>query len=149
MARPTIELIIALRSTAARLAEGADYKWSHFGQCNCGHLAQTVTHFTAKELQDAAFARAGDWKEQALEYCPTSGYPVDYVLTRLFELGLAPEDMGHLERLTDDRILRRLGVQSLVYTRRDHVVAYMQAWADWLSERLAPEEVPSLPLAAE
>ncbi len=73
MARPTTELIAALRSTAKRLADGANYKWSHFGQCNCGHLAQTVTHFTAKELQEAAFARAGDWKEQEPRYCPNNG----------------------------------------------------------------------------
>ncbi|MFT3924716.1 MAG: hypothetical protein QM778_19405 [Myxococcales bacterium] len=155
MASPTVELVAALRTTAQRLMQGANYKWSHFGQCNCGHLAQTVTQLSAKELQDAAFARAGDWGEQALEYCPTSGYPVDYVLSRLFELGLEPEDMKHLERLTDDRILRRLGVASLLHTRRDHVVSYMLAWAAWLEERLAPEDAqqsalaPELALAAE
>jgi hypothetical protein len=147
MARPNRELIVALRTTARRLSEGANYKWSHFGQCNCGHLAQTVTQLTARELQEAAFARAGDWKEQALEYCPTSGYPVDYVLSRLFELGLMPEDVGHLERLTDDHILRRMGVDALRYTRRDDVVAYMHAWASWLEEQLANREPEATPFA--
>jgi hypothetical protein len=161
MARANRELITALRRTAQRLRAGADYKWSHFGQCNCGHLAQTVTLLSARELQAAAFKRAGDWGEQAFEYCPTSGYPVDYVLSRLFELGLAPEDMGHLERLSDDRVLERLGVHELQHTRRDHVVAYLEAWAEQLAEALPPPSVeaqvsaseqgnePELPLAAE
>jgi hypothetical protein len=137
MAHANLELIVALRRTAQRLRAGADYKWSHFGQCNCGHLAQTVTQLSARELQQAAFARSGDWGEQAFEYCPTSGYPVDYVLSRLFELGLAPEDMGQLERLSNDRVLKRLGVRELQHTRRDHVVAYMEAWAEHLAEALA------------
>jgi hypothetical protein len=136
MARPTLELISALRATAARLEAGAPYKWSHFGQCNCGNLAQTITHLSPAELQSAAFARAGDWGEQAREFCPTSGYPLDYVFQRLFEIGMEPEDVQHLERLSDDRVLRRADAGRLSHTRREDVVQYMRAWADLLEDRL-------------
>jgi hypothetical protein len=150
MARPTLELVSALRTTAARLSNGATYKWSHFGQCNCGNLAQTITQLSPKQVYEAAFERSGDWGEQALEFCSTSGYPIDYVLARLFELGLEQADVRHLERLSDDRVLRRLGVPFLAHNQRDNVVSYMRAWADLLEECLPAEAPgPAWPLAAE
>ena len=150
MARPTLELVTALRTTAARLAAGSQYKWSDFAQCNCGNLVQSVTPLSPREIYEAAFQRRGDWGEQAREFCPSSGYPIDFVLARLFELGLTPEDVGHLERLSDDRVLRAveargsareqdLGVRALRYTRREDVVLYMNAWADLLEQQLLVE----------
>jgi hypothetical protein len=148
MARPTLELVHALRTTAARLEAGARYKWSDFASCNCGHLVQSVTTLSPREIYEAAFQRGGDWGEQAREFCPASGYPVDFVLARLFELGLTPDDVRHLERLSDDQVLRELGVTELRYTRREDVVAYMRAWAQLL-ERKVPRESEELALAAE
>jgi hypothetical protein len=136
MARPTVELVTALRDTAARLSRGATYKWSHFGQCNCGNLAQTVTRLSPEQVYRAAFARSGDWGEQAREFCPASGYPIDYVFQQLFALGLDAEDIQHLERLSDARVLRRLGGRTLAHNRREDVVAYMEAWSDLLDESL-------------
>jgi hypothetical protein len=147
MARPTLELVRALRTTAARLDSGASYKWSHFGQCNCGNLAQTVTQLSPQEVYRAAFVRSGDWGEQAREFCKTSGYPIDFVLERMFALGMEPEDVHHLERLTDGRVLARLGVQTLAHNRREDVVRYMHAWADLLEE--ACPAARSWSLAAE
>lgn len=139
MARPTLELVRALRVTAARLSShesGGSYTWSHFGQCNCGNLAQTVTQLSPEEVYRAAFERAGDWGEQAREFCATSGYPIDFVLQRLFELGVEQDDIRHLERLSDDRVLKRLEVPWLAHNQRDNVVLYMNAWADQLEEAL-------------
>ncbi|MFO0555635.1 MAG: hypothetical protein U0271_45070 [Polyangiaceae bacterium] len=68
MAKPTRRLVAALRSTALRLrSPSVEYRWSHFGHCNCGHLAQTVTGKTAREIYQAAFSRGGDWGQQAAE----------------------------------------------------------------------------------
>ena len=151
MARPTFELVQALRTTAARLESGAHYKWSHFGQCNCGNLAQTVTKLSPEQVYRAAFVRAGDWGQQARDFCPTSGYPIDYLLEQLFALGMEPEDVRHLERLSDDRVLKRLGVTWLAHNQRDDVVRYMRAWADLLDEAMAPTWAvdASMALAAE
>ena len=136
MARPTLELVNALRTTAARMEAGSQYKWSDFASCNCGNLVQSVTTLSPREIYEAAFRRGGDWGEQARAFCPSSGYPIDYVLERLFELGLAPDDVRHLERLSDVRVLRALGVSELRYTRREDVVAYMRAWAGLLEAEL-------------
>ena len=151
MARPTLELVTALRVTAARLADGAQYQWSDFSKCNCGHLVQSVTSFTPRQIYEAAFLRSGDWGEQAREFCPASGYPIDYVLARLFELGLHASDVAQLERLTDAAVLRELGVVELRYTQREDVVRYMRAWADLLERQLEAEPIAAAgwPEAAE
>jgi len=150
MARPTVELVRALRDTAARLDSGAVYKWSHFAQCNCGNLAQTVTDLSPEEVYRAAFERGGDWGEQAREFCPTSGYPIDFVLARLFALGLEQGDVRHLERLSDDRVLKQLGVPWLAHNQRDNVVRYMRAWADLLERQLPLDaDATAWPMAAE
>ena len=131
-------LIEALRQTATRLESGADYRWTHMGSCNCGHLAQTVTQLSPQEIHRRALARAGDWTDQAREYCPTSGYPLDHVLEALLELGLDLSDLEHLERLSDARVLRRLPAEErrrFDRRQRAHVVLYLRAWADQLEER--------------
>lgn len=141
MARANRTLIAALRATAARLAAGSRYRWAHQGACNCGHLAQTITRRTREELHRIAVQKAGDWGEHAVDYCPTSGYPIDAVLTEMLDAGLELADVAHLERLSDPAILGRLPREErpLDYRRRDHVVRYLDAWSDLLEARLACE----------
>jgi len=147
MARANERLVEVLRITAARLESGVAYQWSHYGHCNCGHVAQTVTKLSPRDLYEAAFERPGDWGEQAREFCPTSGYAMDHVLSSLFELGMEPEDVHHLERLDDSRVLRHLGVQALAYTNRADVVRYMRGWAELLESALIRRQ--DFALAAE
>ncbi len=135
------DLIEALRTTASRLASGAEYRWTHMGSCNCGHLAQTVTRLPREEIHRLALQKAGDWGEQALEYspteyCPASGYPIDHVIEALLGLGLTREDLWHLERLSDPNVLRRLpiGQRDLCCRERDDVVVYLRTWADLLED---------------
>jgi len=122
------------------------------GACNCGHLAQTVTRLTAEDIRRYALTRAGEWAEQGLEYCPTSGYPMDAILDALFELGLSSEDLAQLERLSNPEVLRRLPIElrtTLSYRERDHVILYMmRTFAELLDEQLraaspAPASVPA------
>ena len=90
------------------------------GSCNCGHLAQTLTRLPKEEIHRMALERAGDWGEQAREYCSTSGFPMDHVLAVLFDAGLSRDDIWHFERLSDPRVLRRLplGERHLDHRRR-------------------------------
>jgi hypothetical protein len=144
MARANRALIVALRATAARLQSGASYRWTHMGACNCGHLAQTVTQLSADDIRRYALERTGEWAEQGLEFCPTSGYPIDAILSALFELGLSSDDLGQLERLTHPEVLRRLPIglrRELSYRERDHVVLYMRTFANLLEEQLPPAEI--------
>lgn len=134
-----MELVRALRVTAARLAAGARYRWTHMGACNCGHLAQTLTRRPPEEIRRLALEKRGEWAEQAIEYCPGSGYPIDHILGTMLEAGLTQDDIGHLEKLSDPRVLRALPVDvrlGLSYRTREHVVLYLETWAELLEAEL-------------
>ncbi len=134
MARPNRELIDALRRTVDRLSNDASYAWGHMGRCNCGHLAQSITGLTGAEIHDSAMEREGDWEEQANRYCPTSGLLIDTVLAAMFDLGLSRDDVRHLERLSDPRVLRRIGVTHLRFNDRGDALRYLRAWVEELDE---------------
>lgn len=139
MARPNRELIDALERTIDRLAGGTVHWWGHMGMCNCGHLAQSITGLTEREIHASALERMGDWEEQANLYCPTSGLLIDTVLAAMFDLGLTRDDVRHLEKLSDPAVLERVGRNDLRRNVREEVVVYMAAWRAMLAEALAPE----------
>ena len=127
----------ALRVTARRLAQGDRYRWTHMGACNCGHLAQTVTFNTPAALHEFALERAGDWAEQTREYCPTSGYPLDYVISALLDLGATLQELRDLERLRDEKVLRRIPAErrrEMDHRSRADVILYMETWAELVEE---------------
>ena len=142
MAAPHPRLIDALRETAERLRRGSDYKWANFGLCNCGHLAQTVTHKSPKAIHEAALARAGDWGEQARQYCGSTGLEMDYILGALMDLGLNHEDINDIERLSNPAVLKRMPPTptGVSHYARTHAIHYFEAWADLLEEAL-PENL--------
>ncbi len=136
MARSSHQLVTALRTTAARLDAGAAYSWGHLGQCNCGHLVQTVCGLPRGVIHAWALERDGDWEQLANDYCPTSGHHIDDVITTLLELGLDRDDLGHLEKLDDPRVVAAVGRGWLVRNDRGDVVAYLRAWAELLDVAL-------------
>ena len=137
MTRANPALVRALLETAERLDRGAHYRWTHMGACNCGHLAQTLTALTPEELHERALERAGDWAEQALEFCPTSRLPIDDVIHAMLNAGLSRRDIRDLERLSGQAILQTLPASERVMDRRcrAHVVRYLRAWAKLLEAR--------------
>ena len=143
MAHPTAILVHSLQLAATRLEDGAAYRWSHYGMCNCGQLAQVVTGVSPKGLQEAAFGRSGDWGEQGREYCPDSGLPMDEIIGRMRAVGMEPEDFRHLERLSHPHVLRRLPRgRTLHHARREDTVLFLRMWAEVLEEKLSlPERV--------
>ena len=139
MARPTPELIIALRKTAKKLQHNANYQWGHMGSCNCGYLVQEVTQLSKAQIHEYAMqTRGGDWSEQSMDYCPTSGYLMDQVISIMLNTGMEIADFKHLERLSDPEILKRLPIEerNLRYNHRDDVIKYMTTWAERLEEQI-------------
>ena len=123
--------------TANRLESNTDYKWTHMGSCNCGHLAQTVTLHSAKTLHEIALQKAGDWSEQVREYCPTSGYPLDHIIQTLLQLGISQAELRDLERLANPKILTYVAPEKrrhLSFRKKDDVVIYLRAWAKKVQE---------------
>lgn len=134
MARSTMNIIAALRSTATTLAVSKGYQWGHMGACNCGFLAQEVTHLHKKEIHASAMAGHGDWSEQLRDYCPTSGLPMDSIITEITEFGFSIDDLAHLEWLSDARIRARMANKNPLYNVKRDVIEYLETWALMLEE---------------
>lgn len=140
MANANPILINALRKTVIKLKKGAPYQWGHMGACNCGNLAQEITHFSKGEIHRYAMQRHGDWNEQLVDYCPASGYPMDLMISKLLETGLDLEDLKHLEKLSDPLILAKLPPEKrseIKHNDKKDVIAYMEAWINILENEWA------------
>lgn len=138
MAKASLPLIDAIRKAAKNLEQSKEYQWGHMGSCNCGFLAQQVTKLRKDEIHARAMERYGDWTEQLNDYCPTSGLPLDEVISEMIAFGFDAHDLKHLEKLSDPAILRSfpLGQRDLKHNVKKDVVAYMMAWADLLEQKL-------------
>ena len=146
MAIPNPALVQILRKTADRIEAGADYQWSHFGKCNCGHLAQTATRLSAAQIHRNAFCRLAEWSEIPDDFCPQTGVLLDRVVDTLFELGLTATDLRNLEDLTDGQVLRNLpdGFRYLERNQRQDAVAYMRSWASLLEAQLCTQRADAI-----
>ncbi|TRX62061.1 hypothetical protein FNH22_01710 [Fulvivirga sp. M361] len=151
MAKANFVLIEALRNTAKTLATSESYQWGHMGSCNCGHLAQELTKLNKSEIHTRAMQKYGDWNEQLNDYCPTSGLLMDDLITELLSYGLDTDDLKHLEKLSDQRVLRMLpiGERHLIHNRRDDVVKYLEAWVNMLEESLVENIQVPVPRSQE
>lgn len=138
MAKPSIELIQALRKTAVRLRNGAHYAWGHHGACNCGHILQTLTSLDEKEILSMAHSGPGEWTEIAAESCSVSGVPVAFLLSSLEAAGLTPTDIHHIEYLDNKDVLHLLpgGFRWLKRNVKKDVIDYLEAYALLLEEQL-------------
>jgi len=141
MAQPTLELIDALNETANRLRNGSQYAWGNHGACNCGNLVQVVTQFTQGEILRYAHQGIGEWTELAQEFCPVTKAPIDLIISKLVAIGLTPTDIHHIEYLTDREVLKHLpgGFRWLKRNKREDAIAYFEAFANLLQEKLLKE----------
>ena len=143
MAIPNLKLIQSIRHTARKLALNAPYQWGHMGSCNCGHLAQELTRFSKEDIHRFAMHSEGSWTDQSRAYlprrqagCPSSGLPMDLLISAMLDAGLERQDLEHLEKLSNPKVLKYLEVRKLRYNQRENVVRYMKAWADLLEKEL-------------
>lgn len=136
MAIPSLKIIDALRKTAKQLENGNRYEWGHMGSCNCGNLAQTVTSFSKAEIQKYALQKTGDWSEQLVDYCPTSGLPMDLIIEKMLDFGFSRQDLRHLEWLSDADILNKMGVSYLNRNLKSDTILYLQSWANLVEDKL-------------
>jgi hypothetical protein len=138
MTIPSLSLIRALRTAAFKMQNSSLYQWGHMGSCNCGFLAQEITHFDKEEIHRRAMTGAGDWSEQLRDYCPTSGLPMDEMISMLLEFGFDRDDLAHLERLSDPSVLSMMPAAAvpLCFNQQAHAVRYMRVWADLLEDQL-------------
>ncbi len=138
MAKHTLAIAETLRKTADLIRSSADYQWGHMGSCNCGFLAQEITGLTKNVIHQSAMERYGDWNEQLHDYCPTSGLRMDDIIARMLDFGFDTDDLKHLEKLSDPKILNRLSASDkyLVRHNKGDVIKYLIAWAEMIEEEV-------------
>ena len=151
MAIANSELIRALRETAWRLENGADYAWGHHGACNCGNLLQVITRLSKVEITRFAQTSVGEWTELAEDYCGATNTPVDMLISELQKLGLTATDIHNLEYLQDKSVLEKLagGFRWLRRNVREDVVIYFKTFADVLEARISNGSNSTIKEAAE
>jgi hypothetical protein len=147
MAQPSLEIVSVLRSTAKKIEASNSYQWGHMGLCNCGFLAQEITHFTKAEIHQRAMQRHGDWTEQLHDYCPSSGLPMDDLISELLSFGFDADDLKHLEKLSDGKVLRLIPLheRDLKHNLKKDVVKYLKTWANLLEDELVANIKITLP----
>ena len=141
MARTNPQLVMHIRNAAKKLASSTNYQWGHMGSCNCGFLAQEISKLSKSEIHERAMQKYGDWNEQVDAYCPTTGLPMDELISEMLSAGLDREDLKNLEKLDDPKVLRLLPVEqrNLVRNNKDDVVLYLNTWAMLLENQLLDE----------
>jgi hypothetical protein len=141
MARATLEIVELLRKTAEKLQISEDYQWGHMGSCNCGFLAQQITHLTKEQIHRTAMEKHGDWTEQLNDYCPTSGIKMDSLISSVLDFGFDTQDLKHLEWLSDPVILRSFPVYERNFSRnvKTDVIIYIRRWADLIEASVLSE----------
>ncbi|MFN7600371.1 MAG: hypothetical protein ACK5R0_03120, partial [Bacteroidota bacterium] len=78
------------------------------------------------------------WTEQLNDYCPTSGLPMDNLISELMAFGFDSDDLKHLERLSDGRVLQQLPFEkrNLRHNSKQDAVVYLNAWARLLEDEV-------------
>ena len=99
-------------------------------------MAQTITSFTRAEIQQYALQKRGDWSDQLLDYCPTSGYPMDMIIERMVDFGFSSQDLRHLEWLSDSEVLNKIGVPFLNRNLKSDTILYLNSWADLIEDQI-------------
>lgn len=85
------------------------YDWQHAEQCNCGVVAQAILGITRAKLDK--FLSCYDeftWEGMVNEVCPITGRPTARIFAELHDAGLTRDDLIHLERLSDPKVLALL-----------------------------------------
>ena len=142
------ELARHLRMTAARLREGASYRWTHQGRCNCGHLAQTLTGLSEVEIHQIALRSEGEWADHVAEYCEVSGQPVNDLIRDMLSFGVRIDELADLEKLSSPRITKWLprNRRHLDYRSREDVILYFETWAEVIEAEQQWYQNPNQPI---
>lgn len=133
-----------LRKTAERLDDGARYEWGHMGRCNCGHLVQTLTEMTDREIVETVDHQMDEWSEHANTYCSRTGHSVDAIFKELERVGFSHRDVVALECLSDPRVRSQLGNRYLRKNFAPDVSLYMRTLATVIESEGRPKPEPHL-----
>ena len=156
------DLIVGLKKAIYALQKNTVfYDWSNQASCNCGIVAQALTNLSPQEVDAGFFKIRGlyqtlstqgkfvehTWREGVRQTCSGTGKSNVEILQLLFNAGLQPEDIIHLEYLENPAILAESGIDVTAktykeesipkaiskiavpyYAQKKNLILYLQAW---------------------
>ena len=139
----TQNLILIFNKTIELLASSDSYQWGHMGACNCGHVIQAITGYSKGQIHELGLQKEGDWRDKTKEYCETSGLAVDELITMLIKIGFVLEDIEHLERLSDHKVLKYVPEQKrpLKHNSKEDLIIYLKAWIQKLEDETSNQDL--------
>lgn len=133
-----------------------------------GKSAVELSHMIPKSIRNTN----ATWETLAGQHCPITGMPTQKLFRELFGYGLILQDVVNLEYLRDPKVIARMNLSETVreeiqtkrkwyqrempkptaiiknvrvkldHENKEHVIAYMRAWADLLVEEGALDAAP-------
>ncbi len=95
-----------------------------------------------------ALLKSGDWKDQSIEHCGSTGYTIDHIIDSILAYGLKRKDLAHIERLSDPAIRSHIPFEkrkNLNFKNREDVILYFNTWAKMIEdEYLSSKEIPEI-----
>ena len=121
------------------------YEWFNVQSCNCGLIVQHLLNASSEEVSrrfDKSRKSVSDrdemnWTELVQHKCSVTGLPLDGIIKTLFKRGFKPEDIVHLEYLSNKEILKRTDIDTKneeYFTRKENLIKYLKAWLEILNE---------------
>lgn len=146
-------LLDALKITINALERNIfKYDWYDPHCCNCGVV---VSAMLGKEEGTSEYFRNATidsglglnslltWKDVCQVSCTITGKPMTEVFEKLFEFGLQPKDIVHLEYMDNAAILKESDIDMSEFyyaTKKENLILYLKAWVRILNktaERIA------------
>lgn len=146
------------------------------GSLFCALTGKSAADLQSEIPETINDSESATWKTLIGQHCPITGMPTQKLFRELFGYGLTQKDMLNLEYLSDRKVIARMNLHEIKqveiptnrkwyqrnplpknfrtenvpvlvnYQNKAHVIAYMIAWADLLTEEgamdvAAPENV--------
>lgn len=124
------------------------YDWHQQQSCNCGLVVQAVLNATPNEVQmlfdyGKKYSYTTNWQEAVKDNCSITGIPMNDVFKTLYDLGLRPEDIVHLEYLNNRAILEIAKIDIKIasyYSNKENLILYLKAWVKILEHRTSTHQ---------
>jgi hypothetical protein len=125
------KLITAIsRAVHSLKTDIVQYDWRSHSQCNCGIVTQAILGIDSKELgtkfqletlslkDNVLFNVNKTWKGLVQATCSSTGIPIRGMLKELYENGMTPEDIVHLEFMENEAILKKGNIKKADITSK-------------------------------
>lgn len=125
------------------------YNWKEQSSCNCGLIVQSllnldlmrVSKYFHDERKKTSLCyddkETFTWKAVLKERCTATGLPMRGIFKALLDHGFRPEDIAHVEYLTNKGILAGTTIdttQEKYFSRKENLIKYLKSWVNILNE---------------